>query len=496
MTANSFGSRATLRAGETDHVIYRLDAVKGTGSLPFSLKVLLENLLRNEDGRQVTAGPGHRPRAVGSRRRAGTEIQFTPARVILQDLTGVPRWSTWPRCVTRCAARRRPGQDQPADPGRAGHRPLGGRGRVRPPGRLRPSTSTWSSSATGSATAFLRWGQQAFRQFTVVPPGTGIVHQVNLEYLARVVDDAATARAYPDTCVGTDSHTTDGQRARRAGLGRRRHRGRGGHARPADQHADPAGGRASQLTGELPDGTTATDLVLTITEMLRAHGVVGKFVEFYGDGVAAVPLAEPGDDRQHEPGVRLHLRDLPDRRGDADLPAAHRPRRAERVALVEAYAKEQGLWHDPAGHARYTEELALDLSTVVPSLAGPKRPQDRVPLADARSRVSRRARVLRRAARLDDEMAGPPGIRPVRPDREDGDDAPGPVSPGQPPATPSVDSGPGHPRRRHAAVGGPRLRRDRGDHLVHQHLQPVGHGRRRPAGPQRGRARPGRASPG
>ena len=289
MTANSFGSRATLRAGETDHVIYRLDAVKRADSLPFSLKILLENLLRNEDGRQVTADHVTALAEWDPVAEPATEIQFTPARVILQDLTGVP-------AVVDLATMREAMRDLGGDPAKIN--PL-------VPAELvidhsvvadvfgRPDAFDRNVDLefqrNGERFAFLRWGQQAFSRFKVVPPGTGIVHQVNIEHLARVVMTHDGA-AYPDTCVGTDSHTT-----MQNGLGVLGW-GVGGIEAEAAMLGQPISMLIPKvvgfgLTGQLPDGATATDLVLTITEMLRRHGVVGKFVEFHGDGVAEVPVA-------------------------------------------------------------------------------------------------------------------------------------------------------------------------------------------------------------
>jgi aconitate hydratase A / 2-methylisocitrate dehydratase len=423
MTANSFGSRATLRSGETDHVIYRLDAVDGAGSLPFSLKILLENLLRNEDGRQVTAehitalaqwDPGAEP---------ATEIQFTPARVILQDLTGVP-------AVVDLATMREAMRDLGGDPAKIN--PL-------VPAELvidhsvvadvfgRPDAFDRNVDLEFQRNkerfAFLRWGQQAFSQFKVVPPGTGIVHQVNIEHLARVVMTHDGA-AYPDTCVGTDSHTT-----MQNGLGVL-----GWGVGGIEAEAAMLGQAISmlipkvvgfRLIGELPDGATATDLVLTITEMLRRHGVVSKFVEFHGDGVAAVPVANRATIGNMSPEFGSTCAIFPiDQETLTYLRLTGRP--ADRVALVEAYAKEQGLWHESGQHARYSEELSLDLSTVVPSLAGPKRPQDRVALADAKTAFREALGSYVQLDRLDDEIAGTfPASDPFTPDRENGDEAQG-----------------------------------------------------------------------
>jgi aconitate hydratase A / 2-methylisocitrate dehydratase len=423
MTANSFGSRATLRSSETDHVIYRLDAVDGAGSLPFSLKILLENLLRNEDGRQVTAehitalaqwDPGAEP---------ATEIQFTPARVILQDLTGVP-------AVVDLATMREAMRDLGGDPAKIN--PL-------VPAELvidhsvvadvfgRPDAFDRNVDLEFQRNkerfAFLRWGQQAFSQFKVVPPGTGIVHQVNIEHLARVVMTHDGA-AYPDTCVGTDSHTT-----MQNGLGVL-----GWGVGGIEAEAAMLGQAISmlipkvvgfRLIGELPDGATATDLVLTITEMLRRHGVVSKFVEFHGDGVAAVPVANRATIGNMSPEFGSTCAIFPiDQETLTYLRLTGRP--ADRVALVEAYAKEQGLWHESGQHARYSEELSLDLSTVVPSLAGPKRPQDRVALADAKTAFREALGSYVQLDRLDDEIAGTfPASDPFTPDRENGDEAQG-----------------------------------------------------------------------
>jgi aconitate hydratase len=382
MTADSFSSRAALEVAGTQYEIYRLDAVKGSGNLPYSLKILLENLLRNEDGANITADhvralanwdPGKEP---------DTEIQFTPARVILQDLTGVP-------AVVDLAAMREAMQA------------LGGDAtKINPliPAELvidhsvvadvfgRPDAFTRNVDIEFQRNrerfGFLRWGQDAFSQFKVVPPGTGIVHQVNIEYLARVVM-TRDGFAYPDTCLGTDSHTT-----MQNGLGVLGW-GVGGIEAEAAMLGQPVSMLIPKvvgfrLTGELPSGATATDLVLTITELLRKRGVVGKFVEFHGEGVAAVPVANRATIGNMSPEFGSTCAIFPIDQNTLDyLSLTGRPR--EQIALVEAYAKEQGLWHDPARETRYSEELSLDLSTVVPSIAGPKRPQDRITLADAKT---------------------------------------------------------------------------------------------------------------
>jgi aconitate hydratase len=381
MTENSFGGPALLRVGGERYQVWRLDAVPGSQHLPFSLKILLENLLRNEDGVHVTRAHIDALARWDPRARPDTEIQFTPARVIMQDLTGVP-------ALVDLAAMREAMQALGGDPGK-----------INPliPAELvidhsvvadvfgRPDAFTRNVELEFQRNrerfAFLRWGQRAFRQFKVVPPGTGIVHQVNIEYLARVVMTRDGA-AYPDTCLGTDSHTT-----MQNGLGVLGW-GVGGIEAEAAMLGQPVSMLIPQvtgfrLTGELPSGATATDLVLTITEMLRKHGVVGKFVEFFGEGVAAVPVANRATIGNMSPEFGSTCAIFPIDRLTLDyLRLTGRPR--HRLDLVEAYAKEQGLWHEPGREARYSEVLTLDLGTVVPSIAGPKRPQDRIALADAK----------------------------------------------------------------------------------------------------------------
>jgi aconitate hydratase len=382
MAANSFGSQAALKVGDEQYEIYRLDAVDGSDRLPFSLKVLLENLLRNEDGVNITADHVRALAGWDPAAEPDTEIQFTPARVILQDLTGVP-------AVVDLAAMRE------------AMRALGGdAAKINP---LCPAELVIDHSVVadvfGSPDAFsrnvaiefernherfqfLRWGQDAFSQFKVVPPGTGIVHQVNIEYLARVVMNRDGV-AYPDTCVGTDSHTT-----MQNGLGILGW-GVGGIEAEAAMLGQPISMLIPKvvgfrLSGALPSGATATDLVLTITELLRKHGVVGKFVEFYGEGVAAVPVANRATIGNMSPEFGSTCAIFPiDANTLEYLKLTGRP--DQQIALVEAYAREQGLWHDASREPRYSEELSLDLSTVVPSIAGPKRPQDRIALADAKN---------------------------------------------------------------------------------------------------------------
>jgi aconitate hydratase len=382
MTANSFGSRAALGVAGRQYEIYRLDAAEGSDSLPFSLKILLENLLRNEDGANITAGHVDALARWDPAREPDTEIQFTPARVILQDLTGVP-------AVVDLAAMREAMRALGGDPAKIN--PLIPAELVidhsvvadvfgRPDAFRRNVEIEFARNR--ERFGFLRWGQQAFSQFKVVPPGTGIVHQVNIEYLARVVM-TRDGVAYPDTCLGTDSHTT-----MQNGLGVLGW-GVGGIEAEAAMLGQPVSMLIPKvvgfrLTGELPSGATATDLVLTITELLRKHGVVGKFVEFHGEGVAAVPVANRATIGNMSPEFGSTCAIFPIDQNTLDyLKLTGRPR--EQLDLVEAYAKEQGLWHDPRRETRYSEELSLDLSTVVPSIAGPKRPQDRITLADAKT---------------------------------------------------------------------------------------------------------------
>ncbi|MBT2508669.1 aconitate hydratase [Streptomyces sp. ISL-98] len=380
MSANSFDARSTLRVGDESYEIFKLDKVEGSARLPYSLKVLLENLLRTEDGANITAD---HIRAIGgwdSQAQPSQEIQFTPARVIMQDFTGVP-------CVVDLATMREAVKELGGDPAKIN--PLA-------PAELVIDHSVIADKF-GTANAFqqnveleygrnkeryqfLRWGQTAFDEFKVVPPGTGIVHQVNIEHLARTVM-VRNGQAYPDTLVGTDSHTTMVNGLGVLGWGV------GGIEAEAAMLGQPVSMLIPRvvgfkLTGELPAGTTATDLVLTITEMLRKHGVVGKFVEFYGEGVAATSLANRATIGNMSPEFGSTAAIFPI--DDETLKYLRLTGRdAQQVALVEAYAKEQGLWLDPAAEPDFSEKLELDLSTVVPSIAGPKRPQDRIVLANA-----------------------------------------------------------------------------------------------------------------
>jgi aconitate hydratase A / 2-methylisocitrate dehydratase len=380
---DTFGARSQLSVGDNSYEIYKIDTVDGHARLPYSLKILLENLLRTEDGANITAD---HIRALGNwdpNAEPSVEIQFTPARVLMQDFTGVP-------CVVDLATMREAVRALGGDPTKVN--PLA-------PAQLVIDHSViadifgredafernveFEYGRNRERYQFLRWGQTAFREFKVVPPGTGIVHQVNIEHLAPVVMPRDGV-AYPDTVVGTDSHTTMVNGLGVLGWGV------GGIEAEAAMLGQPVSMLIPRvvgfkLNGSLPDGTTATDLVLTITQMLRKHGVVGKFVEFYGTGVSAVPVANRATIGNMSPEFGSTCAIFPiDEETISYLAMTGRP--AEQVALVEAYAKEQSLWHDPSRpEPSYSEYLELDLSTVVPSIAGPKRPQDRVALSEAKT---------------------------------------------------------------------------------------------------------------
>nr|WP_144872532.1 aconitate hydratase [Microbacterium sp. 1.5R] len=385
-TVNSFGAQSTLTVGSTDYEIFRIDTVPGFDKLPFSLKVLLENLLRTEDGANVTKAQIEALGSWDAAAEPNTEIQFTPARVVMQDFTGVP-------CIVDLATMRE------------AVTALGGdANKINP---LSPAEMVIDHSViadlfgsenalernveieyerNGERYQFLRWGQTAFSDFKVVPPGTGIVHQVNIEHLAKVIYDRTVdgvLRAYPDTCVGTDSHTTMVNGLGVLGWGV------GGIEAEAAMLGQPVSMLIPRvvgfkLSGDIPAGVTATDVVLTITDMLRKHGVVGKFVEFYGEGVASVPLANRATIGNMSPEFGSTAAMFPI--DDVTLDYLRLTGRSEEaVALVEAYAKEQTLWHDASKEPVFSEYLELDLGTVVPSIAGPKRPQDRILLSEAKS---------------------------------------------------------------------------------------------------------------
>lgn len=384
-TVDSFGSKGKLNVAGTEYEIFRLNSVEGAENLPFSLKVLLENLLRTEDGANITADHVRALAGWDPDAQPDTEIQFTPARVIMQDFTGVP-------CVVDLATMREAVKELGGDPKRVN--PLAPAEMVIDhsvqidafgnSGALERNMEI-EYQRNGERYQFLRWGQTAFDDFKVVPPGTGIVHQVNIEYLARTVmtrEVGGVLRAYPDTCVGTDSHTTMVNGLGVLGWGV------GGIEAEAAMLGQPVSMLIPRvvgfrLIGSIPAGATATDVVLTITEQLRKHGVVGKFVEFYGEGVAAVPLANRATIGNMSPEFGSTAAMFPI--DDVTLDYLRLTGRSdENVALVESYAKEQGLWHDPSKEIRFSEYLELDLSTVVPSISGPKRPQDRIELTDAK----------------------------------------------------------------------------------------------------------------
>jgi aconitate hydratase len=381
---NSFGSADLLKVGSKEYRIFNLKSVDSK-TLPYSLKILLENLLRTEDGANITADHINALVNWDPAAEPDVEIQFTPARVIMQDFTGVP-------CVVDLATMREAVAELGGDPKRIN--PLA-------PAELVIDHSVQIDVA-GSADAFernaefeynrngeryqfLRWGQTAFDDFKVVPPGTGIVHQVNIEYLARTVmarEVSGELQAYPDSCVGTDSHTTMVNGLGVLGWGV------GGIEAEAAMLGQPVSMLIPKvvgfkLTGQISTGVTATDVVLTITEMLRKHGVVGKFVEFYGAGVTSVPLANRATIGNMSPEFGSTAAMFPIDEVTLDYLRVT-GRAQEQIDLVEAYAKEQGLWHDPSIEPRFSEYLELDLATVVPSIAGPKRPQDRIVLSKAK----------------------------------------------------------------------------------------------------------------
>ena len=383
VSANSFDARSSLQVGDESYEIFKLDKVEGAKRLPYSLKVLLENLLRTEDGANITAD---HIRALGNWDAAAQpsqEIQFTPARVIMQDFTGVP-------CVVDLATMREAVKELGGDPAKIN--PLAPAELVIDHSVIADKFGTRDSFTQNveieygrnrERYQFLRWGQTAFDEFKVVPPGTGIVHQVNIEHLARTVM-VRNGQAYPDTCVGTDSHTTMVNGLGVLGWGV------GGIEAEAAMLGQPVSMLIPRvvgfkLNGALPAGATATDLVLTITEMLRKHGVVGKFVEFYGEGVTSVPLANRATIGNMSPEFGSTCAIFPI---DAETISYLKltGRSEQQLALVEAYAKAQGLWHDPETEPVYSEYIELDLSSIVPSIAGPKRPQDRVVLAEAAER--------------------------------------------------------------------------------------------------------------
>jgi aconitate hydratase len=387
---NSFNSRATLKVGTKDYEIYRLDALDKQGistkHLPFSLRILLENLLRTEDGRNVTEQEIRALAAWNSKSKPDKEIAFTPSRVLLQDFTGVP--AVVDLAAMRDAMQRLSGDPKLINPLQPAELVIDHSVQVDEFGTRGAfdMNALLEFQRNKERYQFLRWGQTAFRNLAIVPPDTGIVHQVNLEFLARVVfvqESNGKRVAYPDTLVGTDSHTTMINGLGVLGWGV------GGIEAEAAMLGQPVSMLIPQvvgvkLTGKLREGATATDLVLTITEMLRKHGVVGKFVEYFGPGLQELPLADRATIGNMSPEYGATCGIFPI---DKETLAYMRltGRSEEQIALVEAYCREQGLFHDAkTPEAEYSELLALDLATVEPSLAGPKRPQDRVPLSKAR----------------------------------------------------------------------------------------------------------------
>ena len=386
MSKNSLGRKKNLTVAGKDFEIFEISQVEGAANLPFSLKILLENLLRCEDGANITVDHIKALAQWDPAIEPDTEIQFTPARVVMQDFTGVP-------CVVDLATMREAIVELGGDPSKVN--PLAPAELVIDHSVIADVFGTRDSFEKNTDIEyernreryrFLRWGQGAFDEFKVVPPGTGIVHQVNIEYLARVVMTRTVngvLRAYPDTVVGTDSHTTMVNGLGVLGWGV------GGIEAEAALLGQPVSMLIPRvvgfkLSGQLPVGTTATDLALTITEILRKHGVVGKFVEFYGPGVVSVPMANRVTIGNMSPEYGSTCAIFPI--DDETLRYLRLTGRSQdQVSLVEAYAKTQGLWHDPAASPRFSEHIELDLSTVVPSIAGPKRPQDRISLSDSKS---------------------------------------------------------------------------------------------------------------
>jgi aconitate hydratase len=382
---DTFGARSTLEVGGRSHEIVRLDALQSQYDvfrLPYTLRILLENVLRAEAEGKVDAREVEAVARWDAKAEPEAEISFTPARVLLQDFTGVP-------AVVDLAAMRDAMRDLGGDPAR-----------INPllPAELvidhsvqvdafasraaLPKNVEADYARNGERYAFLRWGQQAFDNFKVVPPNTGIVHQVNLEFLARVVE-SRDGQAYPDTLVGTDSHTTMVNGLGVLGWGV------GGIEAEAAQLGEAISMLVPQVvgfrfTGQLREGATATDLVLTVTQILRSAGVVGKFVEYFGKGLAGLPLADRATIGNMSPEYGATCGFFPV--DEATLTYLRMTgRTAEHIALVEAYCKEQGLFHDPDEEPTYSQVLELDLGEVEPSLAGPRRPQDRVPLSDAKN---------------------------------------------------------------------------------------------------------------
>ncbi len=390
MSVNSFNSKSQISLSGKDYEYFNISQIEGAKDLPFSLKILLENLLRTEDGANITAAQIKALATWDPSSQPDTEIQFTPARVVMQDFTGVP-------CIVDLATMREAIVELGGDPAKVN--PLAPAELVIDHSVIADVFGTKDSFEQNTDIEyernmeryrFLRWGQGAFDEFKVVPPGTGIVHQVNIEFLARVVMTRVVngvLQAYPDTVVGTDSHTTMVNGLGVLGWGV------GGIEAEAALLGQPVSMLIPRvvgfkLNGQLPLGTTATDLALTITEMLRKHGVVGKFVEFYGPGVVSVPMANRATIGNMSPEYGSTCAIFPI--DDETLRYLKLTGRTEeQIALVEAYAKKQGLWHDPSLSPRFSEHIELDLSTVVSSIAGPKRPQDRISLTNSKQALEK-----------------------------------------------------------------------------------------------------------
>ncbi|MDY2979354.1 MAG: aconitate hydratase AcnA [Lawsonella sp.] len=409
MSLNSFNALDTLEVNGQQYSYYNLNSVPGVEKLPYALKVLAENLLRTEDGSNVTAEHINALAHWDPSAQPSVEIQFTPARVLMQDFTGVP-------CIVDLATMRQAVSALGGDPDQVN--PLNPAEMVIDHSVIVEFFGTPDAIERNVAIEyerneeryqFLRWGQGAFSNFRVVPPGTGIVHQVNIEYLARVVMENEHV-LYPDTCVGTDSHTTMENGLGILGWGV------GGIEAEAAMLGQPISMLIPRvvgfkLTGQTKPGVTSTDVVLTITDLLRQHGVVGKFVEFYGDGVSAVPLANRATIGNMSPEYGSTCAIFPIDQETLDYMRLT-GRDDDTIARVEAYTKAQGLWHDPSVEAEYSEYLELDLGTVVPSIAGPKRPQDRITLDRAKETWREAVRTYTDDAAGEGDLAGRPS-RPV-----------------------------------------------------------------------------------
>ena len=503
MSSDSFGARSTLEVSGREYEVFRLDALQerfDVARLPYSIKVLLENVLRLEDGVSVTAADVEAIACWDAAAEPSVEIPFQPARVLMQDFTGVP-------AVVDLAAMRDAMEEIGGDP--AAINPLVDVDLVIDHSVQVDAFGNDRAFAVNAERdfernrerySFLKWGQQSFDNFRVVPPATGICHQVNLEYLAQVVYSRETdgvLQAYPDTLVGTDSHTTMVNGLGVLGWGV------GGIEAEAAMLGQPISMLLPQvvgfkLDGELPEGATATDLVLTVTEMLRERGVVSKFVEFFGPGLPTLGLADRATIGNMSPEFGSTCAIFP---VDAEtlryLDLTGRP--TETIELVDAYAREQGMFHDESSpDPVFSDLLELDLGEVVPSIAGPKRPagpgaalrgQGVLPRGDGGVRP-RGGRADGQRARRGDRRVLPASDPPA----EDHDDERGKPRPAVSGAGGDADARQrrrdrGHARRTAPLRARPRPGRDRRDHQLHQHLQPERDGRRRPARPQRGRAR-------